>query len=43
MKSLPPTLGQGAMDGWLKWKNQSWETDPTEIDTQGGDHTKNEA
>lgn len=42
MKSLLPTL-VGAMDEGLKWKNQSWENEPTETDTQGEGHIENEA
>lgn len=43
MKSFLPTLEQGAMDESLKGKNQSWEKEPTETDTQGEDHIENEA
>lgn len=43
MKSLLPTLERGAMDEGLKWKNRSWEKEPTETDTQGEGHIENEA
>lgn len=43
MKSLLPTLEQGAMDERLKWKNQSREKEPTETDPQGEGHIENEA
>lgn len=31
------------MDEQLKWKNQSWEKEPTETNTQGEGHIENEA
>lgn len=40
--NLSATLEQGAMDEWLKWKNQSGEKEPAETDTQGEGHIENE-